>query len=49
MKHTLTGTERRTLRIARARASSKWTNGGRIRAKQPAPITLRLKDKPIGN
>jgi hypothetical protein len=41
--------DHRTLRIARAKAQSRWTNGGRIRSKQPAPITLRLKDRPIGN
>jgi hypothetical protein len=43
----LTDTEIRTLRQARARAQSKWTNGGRIRSKAPAPITLRLKDRPV--
>lgn len=38
-----------TLRAAKTRASSRYTISGRIRSKAPAPITLRLKDKPIGN
>jgi hypothetical protein len=36
------------LRAAKTR-QSKYTISGRMRHTQPAPITLRLKDRQIGN
>ncbi len=42
----LSAADIRLLRNLKTRASSRYTISGRIRSKQPAPITLRLKDKP---